>query len=59
MIQNELLTAIDIDGGSYKLKSAIRAIVELHRPKECCPLTCVCNHPSPCPTLQTIANFLL
>ena len=57
MTHDELLTKInyDIEGNPYdEYMSAIRAVVELHKPDSNYCDACEWQHAYPCPTIQAI-----
>lgn len=61
MTHDELLAEIDSYAYVYKPKTALRKVVELHKP--CCDLEELCNEcnpnvPYPCPTIQAITKEL-
>lgn len=62
---DELLDVIAFDEGmedSKKVYSALRAVVELHKPCNSCGEPncnmCRCSHIYPCPTIQAIEEML-
>ena len=65
MKHDELMTRINIVGDT-SIEAALRAVVELHKPKymgcgegNCCgPDMCECGDTLPCPTIQAIEREL-
>jgi len=61
MTHDELLTKInyDIEGNPYdEYMSALRAVVELHKPDSNYCDACEWQHAYPCPTIQAIEKEL-